>query len=93
MRRWSNEARWVSDENGLRWYFSEPNPGGPSRLECYRRLLAEPSGPKRGRFVASAYFATYTAPLRRWTDLIDFARRGRQDQPLVGAEIGQEQVG
>ena len=36
--------RWVSDEDGLRCYFSEPDRGGLTRLECYRRLLA-PSSP------------------------------------------------
>jgi hypothetical protein len=42
MRGWNDEAQWVCDENGLRSYFSERDPGGPSRLECYRRLLGQP---------------------------------------------------
>ena len=44
MSGWNDEAQWVSDEDGLRWYFSERDPGGPSRLECYRRLLGESDG-------------------------------------------------
>ena len=43
MRGWDT-LRWVSDEDGLRCYFTEPDPGGLTRLECYRRLLA-PSSP------------------------------------------------
>jgi hypothetical protein len=41
VRWWNHEVRWVRDADGLRWYFSEPDPGGLSRLECYRRLLAQ----------------------------------------------------
>jgi hypothetical protein len=39
MSSWS-EIRWVRDEDGLRCYITEPDPGGLSRLECYSRLLA-----------------------------------------------------
>ena len=35
-----NEMRWVRDEDGMRCYITEPDPGGLSRLECYSRLLA-----------------------------------------------------
>jgi len=41
MRSW-DRVRWVTDEDGLRCYFSEFASGGLSRWECYRRLLAEP---------------------------------------------------
>jgi hypothetical protein len=77
MRWWSSDARWVSDENGLRWYFSEPNPGGPSRLECYRRLLAEPDRPKR----------------RRWADLLNLARLSWQDPSTIRPQLGQGNAG
>jgi hypothetical protein len=39
MGSWS-EIQWVKDEDGLRCYITEPDPGGLSRLECYSRLLA-----------------------------------------------------
>jgi hypothetical protein len=45
MNSWNNGPEWVNDD-GLRCYFTQPNPGGPSQLECYRRLLAEPVGVK-----------------------------------------------
>jgi hypothetical protein len=40
---WNEDSRWVS-EDGVRYYFSEPYRGGSlSRLDCYRRMLAEPA--------------------------------------------------
>jgi hypothetical protein len=92
MQRWYSEPRWVS-ENGLRWYFSEPDPGGLSRLECYRRLLAEPARPTRRRFAVSASLTAWAAPLRRWADLLDVVRRSSQQTATVPRGIGQENAG
>ena len=37
---WTNKG-WAHDEDELRtYYYIEAGPGGLSRLECYRRLLA-----------------------------------------------------
>ena len=72
MRGWSDEAQWVIDEDGLRWYFSERNPGGPSRLECYRRLLGQPEGSKQHGAIASFWLTTSAATLRRLADMLEF---------------------
>ena len=38
---WWTNTRWAHDEDELRtYYYIEAGPGGLSRLECYRRLLA-----------------------------------------------------
>jgi hypothetical protein len=87
MRRWNDEAQWVSDENGLRWYFSERDPGGPSRLECYRRLLAEPVDEPGRDYVPSFCLTAYTSAQRRWADLLELARRAWRGQPIVQHEI------
>jgi hypothetical protein len=69
MRGWNDEAQWVTGDDGLRWYFSERNPGGPSRLECYRQLLAEPGDSRRGGYAPFSLTA-YLAPLWRLTDVV-----------------------
>jgi hypothetical protein len=69
---WSTESRqWVSDD-GLRCYFSERDPGGPSRLECYRRLLAESMvDTKRRRSVASIAYLGQLGAMRRLSGLLE----------------------
>jgi hypothetical protein len=78
MFRWNDTRVWVSDENGMRWYFSERDPGGPSRLECYRRLLAEPTDLTRRGHRASCDFSEYVAPFRRMAVLLGLAKRSWQ---------------
>jgi hypothetical protein len=48
MAWWDDEVRWVS-EGGLRCYFVASDWNGPSRLECYRRILSQSDavGPMR----------------------------------------------
>ena len=84
MRGWNDEAQWVSDENGLRWYFSERDPGGPSRLECYRRLLGESDGWDHRGNMASLLTA-YDATLRRVVDLLDLVKQNWRGQPFIPA--------
>jgi hypothetical protein len=73
MNLWNGESRWVTDEEGLRWYFSERDDGSPSRLECYRRLLAEPAG-TRGVHGALLSLPAIAAAVRRMADLLELAR-------------------
>jgi hypothetical protein len=79
MRGWNHETQWVTDIDGLRWYFSERDPGGPSRLECYRRLLGEPADvPPPPSFLA--------AHLRAFATLLELAKRNWRNQPIVQHE-------
>jgi hypothetical protein len=73
MNVWNGDSRWVTDEEGLRWYFTERDNGSPSRLECYRRLLAEPTG-TRGIHGALLSLPPYAAAVRRVVDLLELAR-------------------
>jgi hypothetical protein len=84
MRVWNDEAQWVSDEDGVRWYFSERDPGGPSRLECYRRLLGEAGDWEQRGYLASIFFA-YDATLRRLVDLLDLVKQNWRGQPIIPA--------
>jgi len=73
---WTNEVRWVSDEDGLRcYYFSEPDPGGLSRLECYRRLLAQSDRMNRRMNRAPSASGSQTALLRPFVDALELARQ------------------
>jgi hypothetical protein len=89
--RWNVDRQWVSDEDGFRWYFSERDPGGPSRLECYRLLLAKP-GELKGRpayvprFCLDAYSAA-AAAIARWADLFELAKRAWRGQAVLKHEI------
>jgi hypothetical protein len=65
----------VSDENGVRWYFSEQDPGGPSRLECYRRLLNQPANIQPSGSRAAMLLLPVATPLRRLSDLFELAKR------------------
>ena len=90
MRRWNDQAEWVIGEDGLRWYFTESDPGGPSRLECYRRLLAEPADVKRPdgmtRLILAADSAVATA-VRHWEDVLELAKRAWRGHPVIQHEI------
>ena len=91
MRRWNDETQWVSDEDGLRWYFSERDPGGPSRLECYRRLLAEPDVNRRDdnpSFCGLVVVAT----LRRLADLLEVVKRAWRGQPVIQHEVARHRL-
>jgi hypothetical protein len=82
MSGWSDESRWVS-EDGVRCYFSERARRGPTRLECYRRMLREPMPPTPAR--APFELAAALAGLRRvagWVDIM----RARLAKP-VGIDI------
>ena len=94
MRLWNNQAQWVTDEDGLRCYFSERDPGGLSRLECYRRLLAQPDDVKGCDYFPSGGFYTYTAAaLRCWTDLVEVAKRTWRGRPVIQGEIAGHRLG
>jgi hypothetical protein len=67
-----NETLWVSDE-GLRSYFTQRDPGGPSRLDCYRRLLTESRGLERAAEGAVPFVSACGASARRLADLFGFA--------------------
>ena len=82
MSGWSDESRWVS-EDGVRCYFSERAHRGPTRLECYRRMLSEPAPPTPARppFDLTAVLAG----LRRVAGRLDIMRT-RLAKP-VGIDI------
>jgi hypothetical protein len=84
MRDWNDEAQWVSDEDGVRWYFSERDRGGPSRLECYRRLLSEAGDRERRGYLASVLSA-YDSTLRRVVDLLALVKQNWRGQPIIPA--------
>jgi len=85
MAWWNDEQRWVS-EDGLRCYFVESDRNGPSRLDCYRRMLTKPAAGKPSRFGARF-------PLRpsawRLTDMVDLARGGWRRYPAAIATVLQ----
>jgi hypothetical protein len=91
MRRWHDETQWVSDEDGLRWYFSERDPGGPSRLECYRRLLAEPDVNRR-ECIPSFRGPVVVATLQRVADLLEVVQRAWRGQPVIQREIARHRL-
>jgi hypothetical protein len=82
MSGWSDESRWVS-EDGVRCYFSEHARRGPTRLECYRRMLREPAPPTPAR--ARFELAAALAGLRRVAGWVDIMRT-RLAKP-VGIDI------
>ena len=86
MSWWNDGAQWVSDENGLRWYFSERDPGGPSRLECYRRLLGEPMA-ATPRLASPLCVVASALPLRRLAEMFEVAKKGWRGQPAVQHEL------
>jgi hypothetical protein len=76
---WNDESRWVSEE-GLRCYFGDSSRRGPSRLECYRRMLSEsvdvnPKGSVT-RFLTGRL-------AWRWTDLVKIAKGGWRRYPAA----------
>src|SRR5262245_21800913 len=82
MAWWNDEQRWVS-EDGLRCYFVlESDRGGPSRLDCYRRMLTNPppAKPSRRFSQSSAWWLT---------DLVDFTRSGWRRFPAAIATVSQ----
>jgi hypothetical protein len=66
-----DDPQWVSDEDGLRCYYAYREKGGPTQLECYRRLLSEPSA--TDQYAASL---SLTSCVRRFADLIAVGRSG-----------------
>ena len=83
MAWWNDESRFVS-ENGVRCYSVESDRGGPSRLECYRRMLTKPAEAKpRGHLGRLSLI-----PLAwRFTDLVDLARGGWRRYPAAIATV------
>ena len=77
MRGW-DLLRWVSDEDGLRCYFSEPEPRGLSRLECYRRLLGQPDATQLPAARPLNSGGPRVARLRRLADVLDLGGRNRR---------------
>src|SRR5262245_34502228 len=83
-----DQKKWVNDD-GLRCYFTERDRGGPTRLECYRRLLREPEGGESTRrawpgflTACAAAFIWYSVgfditgfDIRRWAWRIQPIRR------------------
>jgi hypothetical protein len=76
------EARWISDGDGMRCYFSERDRRGPSRLECYRRLLAKPEDMKEGGY-RSLDPLLACAPLGRFAALLELGRKTWRDWSAV----------
>jgi hypothetical protein len=76
------EARWLSDGDGMRCYFSERDRRGPSRLECYRRLLAKPDDIKQGGYRSLDPFLA-GAPLQRFAALLELGRKIWRDWSAV----------
>ena len=72
MRGWDT-AQWIKDEDGLRCYFSESDAGGPSRLECYRRLLARTGRTTRPVHRVREAQPVLSAPLRRLAAALELA--------------------
>jgi hypothetical protein len=68
------EARWLSDGDGMRCYFSEGDRRGPSRLQCYRRLLAKPDDMKQGGY-RSLDPLLAIVPLQRFAALLELGRK------------------
>ena len=85
--RWDDEWRWVSDEHGLRYYFSECDPGGPTRLDCYRQLLAEPVDMDEVDDQAPHPRIAGVALVRRLAELLDLARPSWRSQAGVTHQI------
>jgi hypothetical protein len=76
------EARWFSDGDGMRCYFSERDRRGPSRLECYRRLLAKPDDIKQGGY-RSLDLLLACAPLQRFAAWLELGRKNWRDWSAV----------
>jgi hypothetical protein len=80
---WWNEPKYVSDE-GLRFYFTERARGGPSRLDCYRRLLAAsadtPPSPSRAT-------SARVAAVRHLADLFLLPLSGWRSHGAMGHEL------
>lgn len=72
------EARWISDGDGMRCYFSERDRRGLSRLECYRRLLAKPEDMEEGGY-RSLDPLLACAPLRSFAALLELGRKTWRD--------------
>jgi hypothetical protein len=86
MRWWREERQWVSDD-GLRCYFSERDPGGPSRLECYRRLLAEPVETRWGGH-SRAHVLRASWSNRAFENVLAFVQGGWRRLAAVGPGHG-----
>ena len=80
MAWWNDEPSWVS-EDGVRCYFADSDHRGPSRLECYRRLLrsAEVSSPES--------VARRSPGHMRFTDLVELAKGGWRRYPGAIATV------
>jgi hypothetical protein len=86
---WNNEVRWVTDEDGLRCYFSEPDSGGLTRLGCYRRLLAQSDRPNQRMNRAPDSRSTQTTVLRRLKYVLELARlRGGSQHGVQHETVG-----
>jgi len=83
MARWNDESRWVT-EDGVRCYVAESDSSGPSRLECYRRILAKPAAAKPRGHLARL---PLTPLASRFTDLVDLAKGGWRRYPAAIATV------
>jgi len=79
MAAWNVEPRWVS-EDGLRSYLTAADDSGPSRLDCYRRLLSEPDDIDAARQPS-------TGLALRLAALADLARGGWRKYPGAIATV------
>jgi hypothetical protein len=71
--RGSDTAQWIKGEDGLRCYFSELDAGGPSRLECYRRLLSRTGRTMRSVHRVREARPVLAVPLRRLAAALELA--------------------
>ena len=75
---WTIEPRWVS-EDGLRSYLTFTDyRTGPSRLECYRRLLSEPDSTD-----ATGRVPLLAGARLRMATVLNFVRGGWRGYPAA----------
>ena len=80
-----NEPHFVNDD-GLRVYFSEHDRGGPSRLECYRRLLASSADRGPSAYYEPRHISAGITSVRRFADLFHLPWSGWRAQ-TAGQEL------
>ena len=85
---WWNEPLYVNDD-GLRWYFSERDRGGPSRLDCYRRLLSVPANRHEDVYDEPQRISEGVASVRRFADLFHPWAGSRSHSDVGHALVGR----
>jgi hypothetical protein len=88
-----DQKKWVNDD-GLRCYFSQRDSGGPTRLECYRRLLREPEDARSARRAWPGFLAACAAAFIWYSvglDItgFDIRRAIWRPQPMSRELVGQ----